>query len=40
LVVNVIWGGMGEEGLAENFRIPSYRERGGLKLLKKPLYDI
>jgi len=35
LVENVIWG----EGLAENVRIPSYRGRG-LKLLKKPSYDI
>jgi len=30
---------MAGRGLAENVRIPSYRERG-LKLLKKPSYDI
>jgi len=37
LVENVIWG----RGLAENARIPSYIIGGrGLKLLKKPSYDI
>jgi len=36
LVENVIWG----EGLAENVRIPSHMGREGLKLLKKPSYDI
>jgi len=36
LFENVIRG----RRLAENVRIPSYRRGGGLKLLKKPSYDI
>jgi len=36
LVENVIWG----EGLAESFRILSYRGGGDLELFEKPSYDI